>query len=107
MEGVNSSRVSLKWDFTPSSNYILSFYRQKLGGIQVIQIAVRTGTLSGDVPFVLVDLSFETKYEAKLPATLVLKNVTRNAEYKYIITVQTDRGVEKLIDQVTIDVVGE
>ncbi|KAL9964712.1 hypothetical protein ACROYT_G028390 [Oculina patagonica] len=105
VEGVNSSRVPLIWDFIPTSSYIVSISRQKLDGTQQVQIASRTGTLSSTSPFDLTDQSFSTKYEANLYATLVLKNVKQNEEFVYRLTVLTDRGVQKLRDDVTIDVV--
>lgn len=104
--GVNSSEALLIWEFIPSSNFTVGIYRQNLGDTQFVQIASRAGTLSSDSPFNM-DQSFKAKYDAKLPATLVLKNVKQNEEFVYRLTVLTDRGVQKLRDDVTIDVVGE
>lgn len=106
-EGGNSSRVSLIWRFNPSSNdYDVSIFRQKPGQSQSIQIAGRAVRGSSDAAFSYADQSLKAKYEALIPATLVLKDVKPNEEFLYTLTV-TSGSIRRLFHQVTINVVGE
>ncbi|KAL9964728.1 hypothetical protein ACROYT_G028408 [Oculina patagonica] len=102
VEGVNSKRVTLIWDFSAStSNYSVTIRRQRPGESQETQIAYRPQNTA----FNYTDQSFKKKYEASLPATLVLKDVKRNDEYVYTIRMLSVKGKHLLTDQVTIDVV--
>lgn len=106
-EGGNSSRVSLIWRFNPSlPDYDVSITRQKPDQLQSIQIAGRAVRGSSDSAFNYPDQSLKAKYEALIPATLVLKDVKRNEEFIYTLTV-TSGGLRQLFHQVTINVVGE
>ena len=95
IEGVNSTQVQLVWNFTASSSsFLVSIRRAPTGSGSTSQnIASRiSGSSSG---FNVLD----SAYEANLPATLVIKNVTRNDEYMYSISVlDLDAGgVEALL----------
>ncbi len=104
MEGVNSSRVSLAWEFTASSShYFVSIGRQRPGDTNATLIASRTESQG----FVYANQSLSKKYEPKLPATLVLNDVKQNEEFVYAILVLDGRGAQKLSDNVTIDVFGK
>ncbi|KAL9964725.1 hypothetical protein ACROYT_G028405 [Oculina patagonica] len=101
VKGVNSSRVSLIWDFSASSNYLVSLSRQRPGEVRSTQIASRYASTA----FWYTNETFRSKYELRPPANLVLKDVKQNDEYVYTITVENSTGVYVLLDQVTIDVV--
>ena len=96
VEGVNSTQVHLVWNFTVASSFLLSIKRRRPTGFQTTQIAARTDSSS----------AFNVRnsdYEANLPATLVIKDVTRNDEYVYSVRVlSTVSAVEVLFDEVTI-----
>ena len=82
IEGVNNTQVQLVWNFTaaPNSSFVLLIRRRSPTGL-TSQIASRvSGSSSG---FSVLDPA----YEANLPATLVIKNVTRNDEYVYSISI--------------------
>ena len=102
VEGINSTRVQLVWNFTAASgsSFLISIKRRSSTdpGSQPIQIAARSDSSSAfnGVP---------PDYEANLPATLVIKNATRNDEYTYIVDVlNINTGLEELFDEVTVDV---
>ena len=82
IEGVNSTQVQLVWNFTASSSSFLVNIRRRIPPGTSSQIATRiSGSSSG---FNVLD----PDYEANLPATLVIKDVTRNDdEYVYSIGV--------------------
>lgn len=77
----------------------------KPGEITGTQIASRTESTS----FTFATPEFGAYYQALLPATLVLKDVKKNEEYVYTLTVmaQTNLGFQQLSDQVAIVVVGK
>lgn len=102
VEGINSTRVQLVWDFTAASgsSFLISIKRRSIAdpGSQSIQIAARSDSSSAfnGVP---------PDYEANLPATLVIKNVSRNDEFTYSVGVlNINTGLEELFDEVTVDV---
>ncbi|KAL9964721.1 hypothetical protein ACROYT_G028401 [Oculina patagonica] len=102
VEGVDNSRVSLNWEFTASAqDYTVSLSRQSPGETEQTLIAYRLLNTA----FNYADQSFKQRYEAKLPATLVLKDVKQNDEYVYTIKISSAGGQELLSDQVTIGVV--
>ena len=99
IEGVDSTQVQLVWNFTASSSSFIVSIRRKTPTGSTSQIASRiSGSSSG---FNVLD----SAYEANLPATLVIKNVTRNDEYVYSISVlDIDAGaVQVLSDEVAVD----
>ena len=101
IEGVNSTQVQLVWNFNaaPSSSFVLFIRRRGPTG-STSQIASHlSGSSSG---FNVLDPA----YEANLPATLVIKDVTRNDEYVYSISVQDlDAGVAEVLlsNEVAVD----
>ena len=97
VEGVNSTQVELVWNFTATSGFIVSIFRERTDGSQRAQIAARS---NNDAVFDIL----KPGYEGNLPATLVIKDVTRNDEYVYRLVVSTSSGVPKLTDEVTVDV---
>ena len=104
VEGVNSSRVSLDWDFSVSdSTYNVMIYTQRPGELVPIQIVGRTQTNA----FGFANDKYRADYEAKLPATLVLKDVTRNKDqYAYVVVIASG-GIDRANDRVIVDVVGK
>ena len=91
----------LVWEFTTGSEISsVSFYRQ-IPGSPLTSLALRSGSSSFNV-----GVDYRARYEARLPATLVLKDVKRNEEYQYTITV-VDTKPSQVIDRVTINVVGK
>ena len=97
VEGVNSTQVELVWNFTATSGFIVSIFRKRTDGSQRTYIAARSNS---DAAFDIL----KPGYEANLPATLVIKDVTRNDEYVYNLVVSTSSGVRRLTDEVTVDV---
>ncbi|KAL9964150.1 hypothetical protein ACROYT_G027741 [Oculina patagonica] len=98
---VEGTTINLRWDFTASAfQYIVVFSRQKPGGIGAEQIATR----SESTAFTL-KASLRTRYDALLPSTLRLKNVTRDEDYVYIFSIFSAFFVERLRSQVTVKVV--
>ena len=94
IEGVNSTQVQMVWNFTasPSSTFLVSIRRRPPTG-SISQIASHfSGSSSGYNVF-------DPAYEANLPATLVIKNVTRNDdEYVYSISVlDLDAGGQQVL----------
>ncbi|KAL9964684.1 hypothetical protein ACROYT_G028359 [Oculina patagonica] len=93
--GVNNTQVELVWNFTATASFGISIKRE---GSQIASRADSSPT------FTISD-NFKAEYEANLPATLVIKDVTRNDEYKYTIRViNSVTFVEELLDKVTVDV---
>ena len=81
IEGVNSTQVQLVWNFTASSSSFIVVIKRRIPPGISSQIASRvSGSSSG---FNVLN----SAYEANLPATLVIKDVTRNDEYVYRISV--------------------
>lgn len=102
VEGINSTRVQLVWNFTAASgsSFLIAMKRRSSRGpgSQPTQIAARSDSSS-------VFNGVPPDYEANLPATLVIKNVTRNDEYTYNVGVlNSNTGLEELFDEVTVDV---
>lgn len=96
VEGVNSTQVNLVWNFTATSGFLLSIERRRPTESQTTQIAGRTDSSAA---FNILN----SDYEANLPTTLVIKDVTRNDEYVYSVRVlSTVSAVEVLFDEVTI-----
>ena len=104
VEGVNSTEVELVWSFTATSGFIVSIFRQRPGDVQTTQIAARSDSSGA---FTILQDAFKAEYEANLPATLVIKDVNRTDEYVFSLSVSNYLGVLKLVDQVTIDVIGK
>ena len=104
VEGVNSSQVFLIWEFTASlSPFNLTISRQRPGELEETPIAGRTQSTA----FSYVKNESRAEYEARLPATLVLKDVTSNKDqYAYIIKISSG-AIEKAIDIVSVDVLGK
>ena len=104
VEGVNSSRVSLIWNFSVSlSDYGVSINRQKPGEVGETQLAGRTHSNA----FSYTKEEYRADYEARLPATLVLKDVTRNKDqYAYIIAISS-AAIERAKDIISVHVVGK
>ncbi|XP_022805185.1 protein turtle-like, partial [Stylophora pistillata] len=96
--GENSAQVSLAWELSDApNNYFVQFWRRKPGE-DLKQIAIRT---NGNA----FHPGSTSEFKASLPATLTLKNVERNEEYSYTITLLNSQAVEVARDTVTIDVV--
>ena len=104
IEGVNSTQVQLVWNFNASSSSFLVSIRRRPPTGSVSQIASR---LSGSSLGFNVLNSLKSAYEANLPATLVIKDVTRNdVKYVYSISIQDldAGGVEVLLsNEVAVD----
>ena len=105
IDGVNSTEVQLVWNFTaaPSSSFAVIINRRRPTGSQLTQVASRNSLSGSSSAFNVPD---PDTYEANLPATLVIKNVTRNDEYVYSISI-LDLGpgaVLVLFDEATVDV---
>ena len=99
VEGVNSTQVELVWNFTASASFGISIEREGPDGRT--QIAWRG---VGAAELTIVD-GFKADYEGHLPATLVIKNVTRNDKYKYTFRViNAVTFVPELFDEVTLHV---
>ena len=74
--GVNSSQVKLDWRYTDSpSQYFVQFWRQKTGE-KFTQIST---SKNGNA----FDPSDTEEFVARLPATLILKNVKASEKYTY------------------------
>ncbi|KAL9964683.1 hypothetical protein ACROYT_G028358 [Oculina patagonica] len=100
VEGVNNTQVELVWNFTATASFGISIKR-RADGSQKVPIASRADSS----PTFTISDNFKAEYEANLPATLVIKDVTRNDEYKYTIRViNSVTFVEELLDKVTVDV---
>ena len=102
IEGVNSTQVELVWNFTaaPCSSFLLSIERRRPTESQSSQVASRNRISGVSSNFTVLD----SDYEANFPATLVIKNVTRNSdEFVYSILVSAFDGGE-LSDAVTVNV---
>ena len=85
------------------STYGVTISRQKPGEVGETQLAVRTQSSA----FSFVKDEYRADYEARLPATLVLKDVTRNKdEYVYIIKILSS-AIERAKDIVSVDVLGK
>ena len=81
----------------------MAIFRQKPGEVGQTQLAARTQSNA----FSFVKDEYRADYEAKLPATLVIKDVTRNNdEYVYIVKI-TSAVIERAKDIVSINVVGK
>lgn len=108
VEGVNGTQVQLVWNFTAasSSNFVVNIKRRRPTGSAPSQVASRTRFGGSSSNFTIPEPNNQLIYEANLPATLVIKNVTRYDEYVYSIEVlDLDAGaVEVLFDEVTVDV---
>ena len=104
VEGVNSSRVALVWDFTASlSSFSVTISRQRPGELGETPIARRTQSTA----FSYVKSEYRADYEARLPAVLVLKDVTSNKDqYAYIIKILSG-AIEKANDAVSVHVFGK
>ncbi|XP_020614881.1 uncharacterized protein LOC110053033 [Orbicella faveolata] len=96
VEGVNSTQVHLVWNFTDCSSFAIIIDRERPDGSQNTRIASRSGPTFN---------IFNSDYEANLPATLVIKNVTRNDEYVYVFAVfNTYNFKRELEDSVAVEV---
>ena len=81
----------------------MSISRQRPGEIGETQLAVRTQSNA----FTFLKNEYTADYEARLPATLVLKDVTRNKDkYVYIIRI-SNSAIERAKDVISVDVVGK
>lgn len=92
MEGSNSGRVLLVWKFTLDSSENLqkiTIGRRRPDGNQVTTIATRPDANSS----LSVDGKFRVFYNAKSPATLVLKNVRRTDDYVYCLEIFYSDGI--------------
>lgn len=78
VEGVNNTQVHLAWNFTDNSSFIILIDRERPDGSQNTRIASRIGAAVN---------VFNPGYDVNLPATLVIKEVTRNDEFVYILIV--------------------
>ena len=101
IEGANSTQVQLVWNFNASSSSFLVSIRRRPPTGSASQIASRvSGSSSGFSVF-------NSAYEANLPATLVIKDVTRNdVKYVYSISIQDlDVGGREVLlsDEVAVD----
>lgn len=94
VEGVNSTQVQLVWNFTDSSNFGISIDRESPDG-STKQVA------SGSGPQFL---SRDSDYDVNLPATLVIKEVTRT-EYVYQFSIIDKLSFQRLReDSVTVNI---
>ena len=98
VEGVNSSRVVLKWSYKKASSETIrsvSFIRQRPG--KTVETKIATRSRSGR--FRLNKNEFKAQYKADSPSTLVLLDVNNSEEFSYILRVsyRTSAGVRKSI----------
>ena len=99
VEGVNSTQVELVWNFTANASFGIFIEREGPDGKPTI------ASRGAGAPKLTVLDGFKADYEANNPATLVIKDVTRNDKYKYTIRViNLATFVPELIDDVTVDV---
>lgn len=109
VEGVNSSRVPLRWNFALDKGESLrsvTIERSRPGDKSRTRIATR---LSANDSFIFARSSYRTHYAVRLPATLVLKDVRRNDEYIYTLEIFYSNGVRnaRTENSVSIVVFGE
>ena len=98
--GVNSSQVKLDWRYTDSpSQYFVQFWRQKTGE-KFTQIST---SKNGNA----FDPSDTEEFVARLPATLILKNVKGGEEYTYSLFLLDSNAITKDTHAVSIKVVGK
>ena len=98
--GVNSHRVRLEWRYSDApSQYLVQFYRQKPGETMEQISSSRDGNA--------FDPSNTNEFDASLEATLTLKNVKRNEEYTYSISLLDSNARVVGTHAVSINVVGK
>ena len=98
--GVNSHRVRLEWRYSDApSQYFVQFYRQKPGETMEQISSSRDGNA--------FDPSNTNEFDASLEATLTLKNVKRNEEYTYSISLLDSNARVVDTHAVSINVVGK
>jgi len=94
------------WVLGASETFLhVDFERQRPGELRATQIAWRTQSYA----FTVLD-QFANEYVARLPATLILRNVDNNEEYIYTIALSYLRPSNELfslLDQVTVVVHGK
>ncbi|PFX16314.1 hypothetical protein AWC38_SpisGene19420 [Stylophora pistillata] len=94
--GENGAQVSLEWELSDApNNYFVQFWRKKTSD-NLKQI---TSSTSGDA----LNPSSTSEFKASPPATLTLKNVERNEEYSYTITLLNSDAVEVARDHGSVD----
>lgn len=109
VEGVNSSRVPLRWNFAldkGESFTSVTIERSRPGTNSRTRIATRR---SANASFIFARNSYRTYYAAILPATLVLKDVKGSDEYIYTLKIFYSNGVRngRTENSVSIVVFGE
>ena len=94
MEGANTSRFPLEWNFNLNQDESISQITIKRGIPQNSSralIALKSGPNAFDV-----SKGFESRYEANLPLTLVLLNVDNIEEYLYFVEFSYNSGGLKI-----------
>ena len=105
IEGVNSSRVLLFWDFSLGKGEKLesvTIQRTRPGENSRTTIATRP---SANDSFIFASSTFRTAYAVRLPATLVLKRVERTDDYVYILNVVYSNSIRQGQAEATVSVV--
>jgi len=100
VEGVNSTQVHLVWNFTATAGFGIVIERAKSDGTEDIQIA----TLGVGSAVFVISNEVAAEYEAIPPGTLVIKEVTRNDEYVYSLSVFNSGFQRRLFGTVAVDV---
>ena len=90
VEGVNNTNVRLEWDYNAAFRRLIvgiKIFRKGGGSEKLIARKSGEGTIN-PTTLDLVDRNQDGReYEVVEPATLVLKDVNNNEEYKYVISV--------------------
>ena len=98
--GVNSHRVRLEWRYSDAPRqYFVQFHRKKTGETMEQISSSRNGNA--------FDPSNTNEFDASLEATLTLKNVKRNEEYTYSISLLDSNPRVVETHAVSINVVGK
>ena len=98
--GVNSSQVKLEWRYSDApSQYFVQFWRQKAGE-KITQIST---SKNGNA----FDPSDTEEFVARLPATLILKNVKGGEEYTYSLFLLDSNAKGRETHAVSIKVFGK
>ena len=109
IEGINSTDQSLVWEFFLESNETVQnvlFQRKKPGEKNPTTFASRLAGSS----FTLLDSTYRKEYGTSLPNTLILRNVTNDKEFIYLIVVnyiKNNVAQPRKSDQVELIVYGE
>lgn len=109
VEGINNTDQSLVWEFFLESNETVQnvlLQRKKPGEKNPTTFASRLAGSS----FTLLDGTYRKEYDTSLPNTLILRNVTNDEEFTYLIVVnyiKNNVAQPRKSDQVELMVYGE